>query len=163
MERILLINGISPYIYYAIIRVAQENEWAIPYNKCLTAFLIQLLITIIISVICRDKKRLAKITMINKLIQIPYYILFFVFSVAIVLLGIPLMGFGLILWPILVAVDVGVFLSTLIPEEICTIKLRMNGNISIGRFILYFICNAIYVLDIVFSVLIKREYDASEN
>ena len=60
--------------------------------------------------------------------------------------------------PVFIAIDFGVFLTTLISEEICTIKLKTAGRISTGRFILYLIGNALYFLDIVLSVMIHEEY-----
>ena len=69
-----------------------------------------------------------------------------------------LMGIGILFIPIFIAIDFGVFLTTLIPEEICTIKLKATGRISTGRFILYLIGNVFYVVDIVLSVMINKEY-----
>ena len=75
-----------------------------------------------------------------------------------VVFGMSLMGIGILFIPVFIAIDFGVFLTTLIPEEICTIKLKTTGHISTGRFILYLIGNAFYVIDIVLSVLIHKEY-----
>ncbi len=158
MERLLLFNGISPYLYFLAVKAATEREQSNVYFILLGVFLVQLMVTTAIAVICKDKKRLAKVTMINKLVQIPYYILFFVLSVVAVLLGMNLMGVGLLLIPFLVAIDFGVFLSTMIPEQICTIGLKTKDCISTKKFILFFLGNMIYVVDIVLSVLIHREY-----
>ena len=158
MEMILLINGISPYIYALILFLAPQDAQIRLDKVLLSVFLIQLLMTVILSLVSRDKAKLAKITMINKFVQIPYYILFFVFAVAGVLVGMGLMGIGILFIPIFIAIDFGVFMTTLIPEEICTIKLKETGRISTGRFILYLIGNAFYVVDIVLSVLIHKEY-----
>lgn len=67
------------------------------------------------------------------MIQIPYYIIFFVIAVGAVIFGLNLM-------------------------EICTIKLLKDKKISGGKFVLYLIGNAIYVVDVVLSVLIYKEY-----
>ena len=158
MEKILLINGISPYLYMLILYLTPQDA-QIRLDKVLVViFLFQLLITVILSIISSNKAGLAKITMINKLVQIPYYIFFFIFSVAGVVFGMSLMGIGILFIPIFIAIDLGVFLTTLIPEEICTIKLKMMQRISTGRFILYLIGNTFYVIDIVLSVLIHKEF-----
>ena len=158
MEKILLINGISPYLYFLAIWLMRDNTDIQGLKVLVVIFLIQLILTLILSIISRDKEKLAKITMINKFVQIPYYIFFFVFAVAGVVFGMSLMGIGILFIPVFIAIDFGVFLTTLIPEEICTIKLKIMGRISTGRFILYLIGNAFYVIDIVLSVLIHKEY-----
>ena len=158
MERLLLINGISPYIYFLVICIGAKYSNTSGTKILLSVFLIQLLMTLVISIICKDKKKLAKITMINKLIQIPYYVIFFVFSVFSFVLGMQLMGIGIILLPFLIAIDLGVFITTVIPEEACTIKLIADGRISTGKFILFFVGNAFYVVDIILSVAINKIY-----
>ena len=158
MEKILLINGISPYLYFLMIWLMRDNTEIQGLKVLVVIFLIQLFLTLILSIISRDKEKLAKITMINKFVQIPYYIFFFVFAVAGVVFGMSLMGIGILFIPVFIAIDFGVFLTTLIPEEVCTIKLKVAGRISTGRFILYLIGNAFYVIDIVLSVLIHKEY-----
>ena len=158
MERILLINGITPYLYFLAVKLTPEGEQVHAYKIYLIIFLIQLLITTLISGLCKDKKRLAKITMINKFIQIPYFVLFFVLSIVAFLVGMGLMGIGILFLPFLIAIDLGVFLSTVIPEEICAIKLKLDGRISIGKFLLYFVGNAFYVVDIILAVLINKEF-----
>jgi hypothetical protein len=158
MEKILLINGISPYLYALILFLTPQDVQIRLDKILLSVFLIQLLMTVILSLASRDKAKVAKITMINKFVQIPYYILFFIFAVAGVVFGMSLMGIGILFIPIFIAIDFGVFLTTLIPEEICTIKLKATGRISTGRFILYLIGNTFYVIDIVLSVLIHKEY-----
>ena len=158
MEKILLINGISPYMYFLVIWLMRDNTEIQGLKVFMVIFFIQLIVTLVLSIISRDKAGLAKITMINKFVQIPYYILFFVFAVAGVVFGMSLMGIGILFIPVFIAIDFGVCLTTLICEEICTIKLKTEGRISTGRFILYLIGNAFYVVDIVLSVLIHKEY-----
>ena len=158
MEKILLINGISPYLYFLMIWLMRDNTEIQGLKVLVVIFLIQLFLTLILSIISRDKEKLAKITMINKFVQIPYYIFFFVFAVAGVVFGMSLMGIGILFIPVFIAIDFGVFLTTLIPEEVCTIKLKAAGRISTGMFVLYLIGNAFYVIDIVLSVLIHKEY-----
>lgn len=158
MERLLLINGISPYIYFLVICIGAKYSNTNGTKILLCVFLAQLFMTLVISIICKDKKKLAKITMINKLIQIPYYVIFFVFSVFSFVLGMQLMGIGIILLPFLIAIDLGVFITTVIPEEACTIKLIADGRISTGKFILFFVGNAFYVVDIILSVAINKIY-----
>ena len=158
MEKILLINGISPYLYFLMIWLMRDNTEIQGLKVLVVIFLIQLFLTLILSIISRDKEKLAKITMINKFVQIPYYIFFFVFAVAGVVFGMSLLGIGILFIPVFIAIDFGVFLTTLIPEEVCTIKLKAAGHISTGRFVLYLIGNAFYVIDIVLSVLIHKEY-----
>ncbi len=158
MEKILLINGISPYMYFLVIWLMRDNTEIQGLKVFVVIFLIQLFVTLVLSIISRDKAKLSKIKMINKFVQIPYYILFFAFAVAGVVFGMSLMGIGILFIPVFIAIDFGVFLTTLISEEICTIKLKTEGRISTGRFILYLIGNAFYVVDIVLSVLIHKEY-----
>lgn len=159
MERFVIYNGISPYIYFLAVLFAPSEYQNTVLSVCFYVFLVQLLATVIISIIGKDKKKLAKLNMIVKLIQIPYYIIFFIVSVLGVFLGMGLMGAGLLFIPIFIAIDIGVFLSTLIPEEACTIKLKKDRYISTGKFVVYLIGNAFYVVDIILSILIRKEYD----
>ena len=163
MEWILIINGITPYIYLGIVAfVAETGESS---DEVLTVlaivFLVQLLATIILSIVSRDKAKLAKVTMINKFIQIPYYIIFFIIAVLGVLVFMGLMGIGLLFIPIFIAIDIGVFLTTVIPEEICTIKLIAGKKIPVWKFILYLIGNCIYCVDIVLAVLVHKDFKKS--
>ena len=158
MEWILLLNGITPYLYYYLVMVVKMTHGEGGYGIYLKIFFLQLLVTIILSIFSKDKARLAKVTMITKLIQIPYFVIFFFLSVALVVFGTALMGIGLLMIPIFVAIDFGVFLTTVIPEEICTIKLKKEGIISIGKLVGYLIGNTIYVVDIVLSILIHKEF-----
>ncbi len=116
MEWILIINGIAPYLYLLAYYFATED-----YNKdalgvMAIVFAVQLVLTIILSLVSKDKARLAKVTMINKFVQIPYYILFFIIAVCGVLVMMGLMGIGLLFIPVFIAIDIGVFLTTLIPQ-----------------------------------------------
>lgn len=163
MEKILLINGISPYIYALTLFITPQDAQIRLDKILIVIFLIQLLATIVLSVRSSDKAKLAKITMINKFVQIPYYILFFIFSVVGFAVGMSLMGIGILFLPVFIAIDFGVFLTTFIPEEICTIKLRTTGKITTGRFILYLIFNAFYVIDVILSVLIHKEYKKTDD
>lgn len=99
MEWILIINGITPYIYLGIVAFA-ANEGTGSSDDILgvlaIVFAVQLLATII--------------------------------------------------------------LTTVIPEEICTIKLIAGKKIPAWKFILYLIGNCIYCVDIVFGVLVHREF-----
>ena len=158
MEWILLINGVSPYLYFIVLCLLPDDLKVPAVRAYPIIFLIQLLVTIVLSIISGDKKRLAKVTMINKMIQIPYYIIFFVVAVGAVIFGLNLMGIGILFIPVFVVLDFAVFLSTMLPEEICTIKLLRDKKISGGKFVLYLIGNAIYVVDVVLSVLIYKEY-----
>lgn len=161
MEWILIINGITPYIYLGIVAFA-ANEGTGSSDDILgvlaIVFAVQLLATIILSIISKDKAKLAKVTMINKFVQIPYYILFFIIAVLGVMVMMGLMGIGILFIPIFIAIDIGVFLTTVIPEEICTIKLIAGKKIPAWKFILYLIGNCIYCVDIVFGVLVHREF-----
>ncbi len=163
MEWILLANGITPYIYALAVYLTPEEMQEHMYPIYVEIFLVQLLITIILSLCSKDAQKLAKVTMINKLIQIPYYIMFLIFPVCIFLIGMGLMGIGIIFLPFLLAIDYGVFLSTMIPEQICTIKLRLRGSITTGKFLLFLIGNAMYVVDVILSVLIYKTYKQTET
>lgn len=116
MEKILLINGISPYMYFLVIWLMRDNTEIQGLKVFVVIFLIQLFVTLVLSIISRDKAKLSKITMINKFVQIPYYILFFVFAVAGVVFGMSLMGIGILFIPVFIAIDFGVFLTTLISK-----------------------------------------------
>jgi len=78
-----------------------------------------------------------------------------------VLLMMGLMGIGLLFIPFFIAIDVGVFLTTVIPEEICTIKLISSKKIPVWKFILYLVGNCIYCVDIVFAVLVHKDFKKS--
>lgn len=133
------------------------------FKVYIIAFIIQLIITTILSINSKNKRRLAKVTMINKLVQIPYFIFFFLFSIMAVMVGMGLMGIGLIFIPFLIAIDFGVFLSTVIPEEACTIRLYTEKHITFGSFLFYIIGNFIYVLDIILSVMIFKDFKRGEE
>ncbi len=90
-------------------------------------------------------------------------IIFFVIAVLGVMVMMGLMGIGLLFIPVFIAIDIGVFLTTIIPEEICALNLIMNRKISAGKFILYLIGNCIYVVDVVLAVLIHRDFKKSEE
>ena len=158
MEKILFINGISPYLYALAVFLNHDKDYGKVWLTCLGVFLVQLLVTIIISIVCKDKKELARVTMINKLIQIPYFVLFFVFSVLFVFFGTFFFGIGILFLPVFIMIDFGVFLSTLIPEEICTMNLISKGRLSGKNALEYLICNAIYIADIFLSFSIYNEY-----
>ena len=161
MEWILIINGITPYIYLGIVALA-ANEGTGSSDDVLgvlaIVFAVQLLATIILSIISKDKAKLAKVTMINKFIQIPYYIIFFIIAVLGVMVMMGLMGIGLLFIPVFIAIDIGVFLTTVIPEEICTIKLIASKKIPVWKFILYLIGNCIYCVDVVLAVLVHKDF-----
>ena len=78
MEWILLFNGISPYLYFFIMtKLYEYDSTKNPNFKVyIIAFIIQFIITTILSINSNNKRRLAKVTMINKLVQIPYFIFF---------------------------------------------------------------------------------------
>lgn len=109
MEKILLINGISLYMYFLVIWLMRDNTEIQGLKVFVVIFLIQLFVTLVLSIISRDKAKLSKITMINKFVQIPYYILFFAFAVAGVVFGMSLMGIGILFIPVFIAIDFGVF------------------------------------------------------
>ena len=158
MEKIMIYNGISPYLYLLAVCLLMDTYGENVYLVCLIVFLVQLVLTIILSIVSKDKAKLAKVTMINKFIQIPYYIFFFVIAILGVLVMMGLMGIGLLFIPVFIAIDIGVFLTTVIPEEICAIRLIRTGKISAWKFILYLFGNCIYVVDVVLSVLIHRDF-----
>lgn len=161
MEWILILNGITPYIYLGIVAlVANEGTGSSDdvIGVIAIIFAVQLLLTIILSIVSKDKAKLAKVTMINKFIQIPYYILFFIIAVLGVMVMMGLMGIGLLFIPVFIAIDIGVFLTTVIPEEICTIKLIASKKIPVWKFILYLIGNCIYCVDVVLAVLVHKDY-----
>ena len=161
MEWILIINGITPYIYLGIVAFA-ANEGTGSSDDVLgvlaIVFAVQLLATVILSIISKDKAKLAKVTMITKFIQIPYYIIFFIIAVLGVMVMMGLMGIGLLFIPVFIAIDIGVFLTTVIPEEICTIKLIASKKIPVWKFILYLIGNCIYCVDVVLAVLVHKDF-----
>lgn len=158
MEWILIINGIAPYLYLLAFWFAAQMSETDVTEVCIIVYLVQLVATIILSIVCKDKARLAKVTMINKFVQIPYYLLFFVIAVLGVLVMMGLMGIGLLFIPIFIAIDIGVFLTTVIPQVICTIRLLRTKKIPVWKFVLYLIGNCVYVIDIVLSVLIHRDF-----
>ena len=128
------------------------------YLACLIIFAVQLLATLVISIISKNKAKLAKVTMITKLVQIPYYILFFIISVLGVMSMLGLMGVGLLFIPVFIVIDLGVFLTTIIPAEACSIRLIKEDRISIPKFLLYLFGNCVYVVDIVLSIMIHRDF-----
>ena len=144
MEWILIINGIAPYLYLLAWYFATEDYNQDALGVMAIVFAVQFVLTIILSLVSKDKAKLAKVTMINKFVQIPYYILFFIIAVCGVLVMMGLMGIGLLFIPVFIAIDIGVFL-------------RMK-KISVPKFIGFLIGNCVYVVDVVLSVLVHREY-----
>ena len=158
MEWILIINGVP--VYWVLLAGYCATGDYIRDALGVTAIVgaVEFVLTIILSLVSKDKARLAKVTMINKFVQIPYYILFFIIAVCGVLVMMGLMGIGLLFIPVFIAIDIGVFLTTLIPQEICTIRLMRMKKISVPKFVGFLIGNCVYVVDVVLSVLVHREY-----
>ncbi len=167
MENILYLNAILPYVYLTTIFTMSKNSglWeelsGSIYIGCGIAIIIQIFITLIISLLSRNKKKLAEVNFLVKLIQIPYYILYFITAAALFLILMGLMGIGLLFLPLLIAIDAAVFATTVIPAEICTIKLALENKISAGKLILFLIFNTWYCVDIFTAFKIKKEYNSA--
>ena len=58
MEKILLINGISPYMYFLVIWLMRDNTEIQGLKVFVVIFLIQLFVTLVLSIISRDKTTL---------------------------------------------------------------------------------------------------------
>lgn len=58
MEKILLINGISPYMYFLVIWLMRDNTEIQGLKVFVVIFLIQLFVTLVLSIISRDKATL---------------------------------------------------------------------------------------------------------
>lgn len=58
MEKILLINGISPYMYFLVIWLMRDNTEIQGLKVFVVIFLIQLFVTLVLSIISRDKAKL---------------------------------------------------------------------------------------------------------
>lgn len=160
MENILYLNAVLPYVYMISVFVINMNpiDMNPVYTACGIAMLIQIVITLIISVLSKNKSKLAEVNLRVKLIQIPYYISFFIFAGLLFLILMGLMGIGIFVLPVFLAIDAAIFTTTVIPAEICAIKLKMSKKITVGRLLLYLIFNTWYVIDIFMAFCIKNDY-----
>ena len=165
MENILYLNAVLPYIYLISFFVCSKvsNDLGPLYLPYGTAMLIQIVGTLIISLNSHDKKKLADVNLKVKLIQIPYYIAFFIFAVLSFMVLMGLMGIGIFFLPIFIAIDAVIFATTVIPAEICAIKLKRLNKISFGRLLLYLIFNTWYVIDIFIAFMIKKDFKTPEQ
>ena len=163
MEWILLYNAASPYLYLLAVALLMDTCGEDVYLGCLIIFAVQLLATLVLSIISRDKAKLAKVNMIVKFAQIPYYIIFFIIAVLGVMSLLGLMGVGLLFIPVFIVIDFGVFLTAILPAEVCSIRLIKKDMISVPKFLLYLFGNFVYVLDIVLAVLIHRDFKKNIN
>lgn len=160
MENILYLNAVLPYIYMISVFVIKMNpiDMNPVYTACGIAMLIQIVVTLIISVLSKNKSKLAEVNLRVKLIQIPYYVSFFVLAGLLFLILMGLMGIGIFVLPFFLAIDAAIFTTTVIPAEICAIKLKMSKKISVGRLLLYLIFNTWYVIDILMAFCIRNDY-----
>jgi hypothetical protein len=71
------------------------------YGICFVGMLIEIIFTLVISMLSHDKSKLAKVNLIVKLIQIPYYVLFFIVATGIFTILMALAGAGIFVLPIL--------------------------------------------------------------
>ncbi|WP_044916965.1 hypothetical protein [Butyrivibrio sp. WCE2006] len=158
MENLLYLNAVLPYIYlFSLWNFRTEGSMQI-YSICGTGILIQIIATTIISILSRNKSKLANVNFIVKLLQIPYYILYFVLATGIFSVLMALAGVGIFFLPILIAVDALIFSTTVIPAEICAIKLKMNNRITAGRMLFYLIFNTWYIVDLITAFKMRNDY-----
>ncbi len=165
MENLLYLNAVLPYVYlisfYVCSKVSNDlGPLYLPYG---IAMLGQVLGTLIISLISSDKKKLAAVNLKVKLIQIPYYIAFFIFAALSFMILMGLMGIGVFFLPFFIAIDAVIFSTTVIPAEICVIKLKRLNKISFGKLLLYLIFNTWYVIDIFIAFMIKKDFKKPEQ
>lgn len=160
MENLLYFNALMPYVYLILFYTSSkiQDSWGMLYGICFVGMLIEIIFTLIISMLSHDKSKLAKVNLIVKLIQIPYYVLFFIVATGIFTILMALAGAGIFVLPILIAIDAAVFATTVIPAEICTIKLKMDKKISLTKMIFYLVANVLYIIDIITAFAIRNEY-----
>ncbi|MCR5776484.1 MAG: hypothetical protein K6G84_03575 [Lachnospiraceae bacterium] len=160
MENLLYLNALVPYVYLIIFYSASKitDSWEFLYGICGIGMIIEIIFTLIISILSSDKSKLAMVNFKVKLLQIPYYIIFFVLASGIFGLLMALCGVGIFVLPILIAIDAAIFATTVIPAEICTIRLKINKKISTGKMIFYLIFNTWYILDIFIASKIRKDY-----
>ena len=165
MENLLYLNAVLPYVYlisfYVCSKVSNDlGPLYLPYG---IAMLGQVLGTLIISLNSHDKKKLAAVNLKVKLIQIPYYIAFFIFAALSFMILMGLMGIGVFFLPFFIAIDAVIFSTTVIPAEICAIKLKRLNKISFGKLLLYLIFNTWYIIDIFIAFMIKKDFKKPEQ
>ena len=165
MENLLYLNAVLPYVYlisfYVCSKVSNDlGPLYLPYG---IAMLGQVLGTLIISLNSHDKKKLADVNLKVKLIQIPYYIAFFIFAALSFMILMGLMGIGVFFLPFFIAIDAVIFSTTVIPAEICAIKLKHLNKISFGKLLLYLIFNTWYIIDIFIAFMIKKDFKKPEQ
>ncbi|SKB87664.1 hypothetical protein SAMN06296386_107122 [Lachnospiraceae bacterium] len=160
MENLLYLNAVMPYVYLILFYTSSkiQDSWVLLYSICFIGMIIEIIFTLIISILSPDKSKLAKVNLIVKLIQIPYYVLFFVVATGIFTILMALAGAGIFVLPILIAIDAAVFATTVIPAEICTIKLKIDKKISVVKMLLYLVVNSWYLIDIITAFSIRNDY-----
>ena len=160
MENLFYLNAVMPYVYlllfYASSKIA--DSWGLLYSICFILMIIEIIFSLIVALAAHDKSKLAKVNLIVKLIQIPYYVLFFIVATGIFSILMALAGAGIFVLPILIAIDAAVFATTVIPAEICTIRLKMDKKISLTKMIFYLVANVLYIIDIITAFAIRNEY-----
>ena len=160
MENLLYLNAVMPYVYLILFYTSSkiQDSWVLLYSICFIGMIIEIFFTLIISILSPDKSKLAKVNLIVKLIQIPYYVLYFVVAAGIFTVLMSLAGVGIFVLPILIAIDAAVFATTVIPAEICTIKLKIDKKISVVKMLLYLVVNSWYLIDIITAFAIRNDY-----
>ena len=164
MENILYANAVLPYLYLVstlmLSKIPQLGEeiGGLVYCACGIGILLQILVSIVVSVLSEDKQKLALVNKRVKMIQIPFYIIYFVLASMIFAVLMALMGMGIFLLPVLLAVDAAIFASTMIPSEFCAVELRTCGKISAFRMVVYLMTNCWYCVDVLIAWLMCRDF-----
>ncbi|SFB30759.1 hypothetical protein SAMN05216249_1195 [Acetitomaculum ruminis DSM 5522] len=160
MENLLYLNALMPYVYLILFYTSSkiQDSWGLIYELIAKGMIIEIIFTLIISLLASDKSKLAKVNFKVKLIQIPYYIIFFVLASGIFGILMALCGVGIFVLPILIAIDAAIFATTVIPAQICTIKLKKNQKITTGKMISYLIFNMWYIVDLFLASKIRKRF-----
>nr|WP_027871824.1 hypothetical protein [[Eubacterium] cellulosolvens] len=164
MENILYMNAVLPYTYMLVIYLLSKNTelWKEigmrVYGVCGIGILVQILVTLIVTVLSVDAKKLAEVNLRVKLIQIPFYIIYFLMASMLFALLMALMGIGIFFLPVLLAVDAAIFATTLIPAEFCAVALKTVNRISAGRMVAYLIFSSWYCVDLIPAFMMRHDF-----
>ncbi|WP_044935561.1 hypothetical protein [Pseudobutyrivibrio sp. LB2011] len=165
MENLLYLNAVMPYVYLLLFYASSKitDSWGLLYSICFILMVIEIIFSLIVALAAHDKSKLAKVNLIVKLIQIPYYVLFFIVATGIFSILMALAGAGIFVLPILIAIDAAIFATTVIPAEVCSIKLKLDNKISFVKMVGYLIFNLWYVLNVILAFAIRKDYKKNKD
>lgn len=101
-----------------------------------------------------DTKTYAVLILVIKLLQIPFYAIFFIVSFFFTVALTAMFGVGIFLIPVAVGIDYAVLAMTAIPTISCAIIAKKNNQISKGTMVSVIISQFIFCIDVIGAILL---------